>query len=75
MTSIGLLMINYLPKITKNTDVPPSCWENNIGKELYRLMVLFFIVLVFINFVTESLHKLMASYLSFISLPGNLNSI
>ena len=50
---LGMVVGKYI----RNTEGRP-CWETNLGQELYRMLWMFFLMLVILPFFIELLHIL-----------------
>ena len=47
-----------------------KCWETDIGQQIYRLLLLYFIGIVLVSFLIDTLHKLVATWFSSVDPPG-----
>ena len=59
MTLVFIIVYYKIPDENKvSIKAPIYCWENSIGQEMYRLLLLFFFAINILTFLWETTYKL-----------------
>ena len=52
---LAVVIIKHITKASTNNENKVDCWENQVGEQMYQLLVLFFIILVILPFLLETI--------------------
>ena len=52
---LAVVIIKHITKASTNNKNKVDCWENQVGEQMYQLLVLFFIILVILPFLLETM--------------------